>query len=76
MKTVLITGGSRGIGLEFAKQYLKKDFRVFAASRHPANSVELTQLKAEYEDLLAIYPLDVSEEESRQQLYQKIRKNT
>ncbi|MFX0114708.1 MAG: SDR family oxidoreductase [Candidatus Hodarchaeota archaeon] len=75
MKTVLITGGSRGIGLEFAKQYLKKDFQVFAASRYPARSAELTQLKTEYEDLLAIYPLDVSEEESRQQLYQKIAEN-
>jgi NAD(P)-dependent dehydrogenase (short-subunit alcohol dehydrogenase family) len=75
MKTVLITGGSRGIGLEFAKQYLKKGFQVLVASRYPARSAELSQLKAEYEDLLSIHSLDVSEEESRQQLYQQITKN-
>ena len=30
MKTVLITGANRGIGLEFTKQYLEKGRRVFA----------------------------------------------
>ncbi|MFQ5979909.1 MAG: SDR family oxidoreductase [Candidatus Heimdallarchaeota archaeon] len=72
METVLITGGSRGIGLEFAKQYLKKDFQVFAASRNPRKSAELQQLKTNYGDRLAIYQLDVSKEESRHQLYQEI----
>ncbi len=72
MKTMLITGGSRGLGLEFTKQYLKKGLQVFAASRNPARSTDLQQLKTSYDDQLAIYQLDVSDEESRHQLYQKM----
>lgn len=74
MKTVLITGGSRGLGLEFTEQYLKKGLHVFAASRHAASSTDLQQLKTEYNDQLYIYQLDVSDEESRHHLYQKISK--
>ncbi len=72
MKTVLITGGSRGLGLEFTKQYLEMGFRVLAASRNSTKSTELQQLKSKYDNLLTIYQLDVSDEESRHQLYQKI----
>ncbi|MFW9997884.1 MAG: SDR family oxidoreductase [Candidatus Odinarchaeota archaeon] len=72
MKTVLVTGGSRGLGLEFTRQYLNKNYQVFAASRDPASSAELQQLKTEYDDLLTIDRLDVSDEASRHQLYQKI----
>lgn len=74
MKTVLITGGSRGLGLEFTKQYLKKGYQVIAASRNAINSTELQQLKTEYNNQLEIYQLDVSNEESRQKLYQEISK--
>ncbi len=70
MKTVLITGGSRGLVLEFTKQYLKKGYQVRAASRNAINSTELQQLKTEYNNQLEIYQLDVSNEESRQKLYQ------
>ena len=72
MKSVLITGGSRGLGLEFTKQYLKKGFQVIAVSRNSTSSTELQLLKTEYDELLIIYQLDVSDEESRHQLYQKI----
>lgn len=72
MKIVLITGGSRGLGLEFTKQYLKKGSQVIAASRNSTSSTELQLLKTEYDELLTIYQLDVSDEESRHQLYQKI----
>jgi NAD(P)-dependent dehydrogenase (short-subunit alcohol dehydrogenase family) len=72
MKNILVTGGSRGIGLEFTRQYLKKGLQVFVGSRNPASSTELQQLKTEYDDLLAIYPVDVSDEESRHQFFQGI----
>jgi NAD(P)-dependent dehydrogenase (short-subunit alcohol dehydrogenase family) len=68
MKEILVTGGSRGIGLEFARQYLKKGFRVFAASRHPEDSRDLQRLKAEYGDHLAVLQVDVGQLESRQGL--------
>ncbi|MHA2330165.1 MAG: SDR family oxidoreductase [Candidatus Hodarchaeales archaeon] len=72
MKNVLITGGSRGLGLEFTKQYLNKGFHVFAASRNPGNSPELNKMKKKFSNLLSIYPLDVSNEISRNKLYQRI----
>ena len=72
MKTVLITGGSRGLGLEFTKQYLEKGFQVVSASRNSIKSTELQQLKIQYDNLLTIYQLDVSDKESRHKLYQKV----
>ncbi len=71
-KTILITGGSRGLGLEFTKQYLSKQFQVFSISRNAESSVELQELKIEYPDLLTIYQVDVSEQQSRYRLYKKI----
>jgi NAD(P)-dependent dehydrogenase (short-subunit alcohol dehydrogenase family) len=47
MKSILVTGGSRGIGLEFTRQFLGKGHRVFAASRFPEKSGELQKLKAD-----------------------------
>ena len=76
MKDVLITGGSRGIGLEFTRQYLHRGCRVFAASRKPENSEVLQQLKAEFNDPLIIYQLDVADEESRRDFFQALRKRT
>ncbi|MGD2159084.1 MAG: SDR family oxidoreductase [Anaerolineales bacterium] len=74
MKNVLITGGSRGIGLEFARQYLMKGHHVFAASRHPEKSAELQELKVDFDERLSIYRLDVSKEESRHLLFQQLSK--
>ncbi|MFX0207987.1 MAG: SDR family NAD(P)-dependent oxidoreductase, partial [Candidatus Hodarchaeota archaeon] len=73
MKNVLITGGSRGLGLEFTRQYLEKGLQVFSASRNP-DTIELQQLNVRYKGLLTIYQLDVSDEKSRHQLFLKISK--
>ena len=43
MKDILITGGSKGIGLEFTRQYLHQGCRVFAASRQPDDFEALQQ---------------------------------
>ena len=56
--TVLITGASRGIGLEFAKRYAGRDWRVIATCRNPASAEALQVLKAQHENLI-IEPLDV-----------------
>ena len=69
MKHCLVTGGSRGIGLEFTRQLLKKDFQVYAASRNPWDSSALQQLKASYDDRLIIIRLDVGNEESRRDCF-------
>lgn len=57
MKTVLVTGGVRGIGLEIARAFLKKGYRVFVSySKDDENA-----LKAEKEGL-SVLKFDVSEE--------------
>jgi NAD(P)-dependent dehydrogenase (short-subunit alcohol dehydrogenase family) len=76
MKHCLVTGGSRGIGLEFTRQFLSKGFQVFAASRNPGDSAELRQLKAQYEDCLVISQLDVGDEESRRDCFQTLSTHT
>jgi NAD(P)-dependent dehydrogenase (short-subunit alcohol dehydrogenase family) len=68
MKEILVTGGSRGIGLEFTRQFLNMGSRVFAASRHPENSRRLQHLKAEHRDRLVALQVDVGKEESRRDL--------
>jgi NAD(P)-dependent dehydrogenase (short-subunit alcohol dehydrogenase family) len=72
MKNILVTGGSRGIGLEFTRQYLKKGFQVFAVSRNPERSGELQKLKEEFDDRLSIHQLDVSAEDSRHRLFRQL----
>ncbi len=42
--TVLITGSSRGIGLEFARQYAEAGWQVIATARRPAQSEALAAL--------------------------------
>lgn len=44
MPTVLITGASRGLGLEFARQYAHAGWRVIATCRDPGCSGKLTGL--------------------------------
>ncbi len=61
MKTTLITGANRGIGLEFTKQYAADGWRVIACSRHPENSDALNKLAAQYPDLVKIQALDVAD---------------
>ena len=67
MKHCLVTGGSRGIGLEFTRQYLQRGFQVYAASRNPWTSVELQRVKKQYEDRMDIMQLDVGDEKTRQE---------
>ena len=44
MPSALITGANRGLGLEFARQYLADGWQVYAACRDPASASELRQL--------------------------------
>jgi len=71
-KKILVTGSSRGLGLEFVKQFLRQGNFVIASSRKPHEYNELKELKAEYQDNLLILKLDVSREESRKEAYELI----
>jgi len=58
-KRVVITGCSRGIGLEFVRQYLEDGWRVFATCRNPEGALELNRLAASHPERLSVHPLDV-----------------
>jgi len=58
--TVLVTGASRGIGLELARQYADRGWRVIATARRPADSGELVALSAGRPNVV-LEPLDVTD---------------
>jgi NAD(P)-dependent dehydrogenase (short-subunit alcohol dehydrogenase family) len=61
MPNLFITGANRGIGLEFAKQYLDAGWRVFACCRNPDKADVLKQLALRHTDLLSMHLLDVAD---------------
>jgi len=63
MKTVLITGANRGIGLEFARQYLAEGWHVLAACRDPRRADDLRGVP-QGAGRLDILKLDLSETSS------------
>ncbi len=60
MPTVLVTGASRGIGLEFARQYAAHGWSVMACCRNPEHAHELRSLASTYEHV-RVHALDVSD---------------
>lgn len=61
MPSALITGASRGLGLEFARQYLADGWQVYAACRGPASASELRRLAGVNDDKLRILAMDVTD---------------
>ena len=58
--SVLITGASRGIGLEFARQYIQAGWRVYATCRYPERAYDLNQLAVSSSKNIIIHQLDVT----------------
>ena len=61
MQRILITGASRGLGLEFARCYLERGARVFAGCRRPDTAQPLQALQAIDPQRLTVVPLDVAD---------------
>jgi NAD(P)-dependent dehydrogenase (short-subunit alcohol dehydrogenase family) len=61
MPSALITGANRGLGLEFARQYLAAGWQVYAACRDPSSASELHRLADASDDKVRILALDVTD---------------
>jgi len=68
MKTLLITGANRGIGLEFCRQYAAAGWRVLACCRDPGKADALNKLAARYPDLVKPHALDITNHAQIEQL--------
>lgn len=68
--TVLITGSSRGIGLEFTRQYARRGWTVIATCRSPDKALELQKIAQNYSNV-AIDQLDVTDHDMIDALAEK-----
>jgi NAD(P)-dependent dehydrogenase (short-subunit alcohol dehydrogenase family) len=60
MRRCVVSGGNRGLGLEFVRLLLARGDRVIAAARQPGRALELNELAAAHPGHLHILPLDVA----------------
>jgi len=68
MQRIVVTGGNRGIGLEFVRQLLARGERVIAACRQPGKALRLTELAGAHPGRLQVLPLRLDDERSIREL--------
>ena len=66
MDSVLITGASRGIGHEFARQYAADGWQVYACCRDPESATELQALSRAPGVTLSVHKMDTTDQASIQ----------
>ena len=64
MPAVLITGASRGLGFEFAKQYAVEGWRVIACCRKPEDAIALKKLAPSARDMVSVVAMDVADNDT------------
>src|SRR4051794_3488897 len=67
MKSVIITGTSKGIGLETALAFAKAGYKVYATMRNPKNAPALQQRCKDENLSISIVAMDVDSDESVEQ---------
>ena len=72
MKTILMTGANRGIGLEFCKQYAGDGWRILACTRYPERSDALNTLAASHREQIIVHALDVGDHTQIERLAQSL----
>ncbi|KAG2392035.1 hypothetical protein C9374_013520 [Naegleria lovaniensis] len=75
LQSVLVTGASRGIGLEFVKQLLNNKSStqlVYATCRDPSQAKQLNELQQQHKDRLVIDQLDITSDDSINALVSRI----
>jgi NAD(P)-dependent dehydrogenase (short-subunit alcohol dehydrogenase family) len=73
-RRILITGASRGLGLEFTRQWLAKGEEIFALARKPEGAAALTGLGRDYKERLRIAKCDVADDASVEQARRTVEK--
>lgn len=61
MQNIMITGASRGLGLEFVRQYDADGWRIFAGCRTPGQASELNHIAALSHGRVTAHQLDVDD---------------
>lgn len=72
MKTVLITGANRGIGLEHARRYAERGARVFATARLPGEADDLAALAKQHGDRVKVLTYDAGDADAPATLKENI----
>ena len=72
MPTVLITGASRGLGLEFARQYGEAGWEVLACARSPDQAASLQGIAEPSQGRISLYALDVTDHAAIDALAKKL----
>jgi NAD(P)-dependent dehydrogenase (short-subunit alcohol dehydrogenase family) len=67
--TLLISGASRGLGLEFVRQYAAAGWRVHATCRDPAQAVDLQAVQGD----VTIHPLEVTDKAALDRLVAELK---
>ena len=76
MKSVIITGTNRGIGLETALAFARKGYEVFATVRDSKKAETLTHIIKEESLPITVYTMDVDSDESVKYCIEGILKET
>jgi NAD(P)-dependent dehydrogenase (short-subunit alcohol dehydrogenase family) len=64
MPAILITGASRGLGFEFAKQYAVEGWRIIACCRKPEDAIALKKLAPSARDMVSVVGMDVADNDT------------
>lgn len=72
-QSVLITGASRGIGLELVRQYAEAGWHVLACCREPAKAEGLTRLADSSDGKVQVFCLDVTDAVQIKQLADQLK---
>lgn len=75
-KNYVVTGTSRGLGLEMTRQLLDAGHTVHALARVPSESFQLIELKEKHTNNLFIYPVDVTSDHQVEAFIRDLPKDT